>query len=210
MKRRDKIALVAVIVALFVVIFVASALTDDRIISKPTCTAIIVISTVAAVAYFVFLLCKLRAAQKNQNRRHLDRYGATMSGTLKHLSGLPLAKNLPVEILYCPDRFVFRKDTQEITVSMDKVTGIDVTTGQHTGRKAITGAASGKYVAGGAAGAALGALASIEMLLIISYTSDGKNKSIIFDASAGGTFPTKLEKDFRQKYPQKKAAVIEL
>ena len=197
MKRRDKITLVAVIVALFVVIFVASALTDDRIISKPTCTAIIVISTVAAVAYFVFLLCRLRAAQKNQNHRHLDRYGATMSGTLKHLSGLPLAKNLPVEILYCPDRFVFRKDAQEITVSMDKVTGIDVTTGQHTGRNAITGAA-------------LGALASIEMLLIISYTSDGKNKSIVFDASAGGTFPTKLEKDFRQKYPQKKAAVIEL
>lgn len=207
MKRRDKITLVAVIVALFVAIFVAHALEDDMIISKATYAAVIVIATLAAVAYFVFFLFRFSAARKKGQRVHLDRFGATMSATLKHISGLPLAKNLPVEVLYCPDRMVFRKDAQEITVSMDKITAIDVTTGQNAGRKAITGAATGKYVAGGTAGAAIGALASIEVLLIISYISDGKSKSIIFDASAGGAFPSKLAKDFSQNHPQKKTTI---
>lgn len=207
MRRRDKITLAAVMAALFIAFFVSSALADDRMISKATNTAVIVISTAAALAYIAWLLRRMSAEKKQGARSHLDRYGATMSATLKHISGLPIAKGLPVEVLYCPDRILFRKDSQEITVSMDKVTAIDLTTGRDTGRRAIAGAATGKYVAGGAAGAAVGALASIEVLLIISYTSGGKGSSIILDASAGGTAPSKMAKDFTQNHPQKKTTI---
>lgn len=206
MKRKDKITLVAVIVAVLA-FYVVIGMFPHKVISQPSVTALIVIVTVLAVGYFVFLLLRISAARKKGQRAHLDRYGATMSATLKHLSGLPIAKNLPVEVLYCPDRMVFRKDAQEITVSMDKITAIDVTTGRNAGRKALTGAATGKYVAGGTAGAAIGALASIEVLLIISYISDGKGKSIVLDASSGGTFPSKLAKDFSQNHPQKKTTI---
>lgn len=202
MKRKDKIGLVASIIGLFIIIFVVSALKDDRILSQATSTAIIVIAAAAVVAYCVYVLYKHGAAKKKGKTRHLNRYGATMSATLRHLDGLPLAKNLPVEVLYCPDRIVFKKDAQEITVSMDKVTGIDMVTGEGAVRKALAGAATGKYVAGGTAGAAVGALASITTLLIISYASDGRNKSITLDASGGGTFPSKAVKEFQKNHRQ--------
>lgn len=207
MKRKDKISLIAVIVAMFAIIFIASALTDDRIISQATCTAVIVITTAAALAFYIVVLCRYAADRKKSKSRHLDRYGATMSATLKHISGLPIAKNLPVEVLYCPDRILFRKGAQEITVSMEKITAIDLTTGQHTARQAMAGAATGKYVLGGKTGAAVGALAAVSTQLIISYTSGGESRSVVLDASSGGTFPAKVVKAFGQTHAPKSSKI---
>lgn len=134
------------------------------------------------------------------------RLGATMSGTLKHVSGLPLAKGLMVEMFYGPEKITFKKDGQEINIAREKVTGIDLVLGNDSGRKAFAGAASGKYVAGGT-GAAVGALAAIDTYLIISYTSEGQKKSVKLDASAGGLFPSKVAKDFQKTYRPKREKI---
>ena len=150
---------------------------------------------------------KKARVNKRAKEATATRLGATMSGTLKHVSGLPLAKGLTVEMFYGPEKITFKKDGQEITISRDKVTGIDVVTGNGSARKAIGGAATGKYVVGGAAGAAIGALAAIDTYLVISYTSDGKNKSIKLDTAASGSFATKVAKDFKQTSKAKRSTI---
>ena len=149
---------------------------------------------------------KKSKANKRATAAVKNRLGATMSGTLKHVSGLPLAKGLMVEMFYGPDKITFKKDGQEINISRDKVTGIDVVLGDGSGRKAIAGAASGKYVAGGT-GAAVGALAAIDTYLVISYTSEGKNKSVTLDTAASGMFPTKVAKDFQKTHHPKRTKI---
>ena len=74
-------------------------------------------------------------------------------------------------------------------------------------RKAMAGAATGKYVVGGAAGATVGALAAISPRLVISYTSEGKSKSITLDTAASGTFASKVVKDFQQTHTQKRSTI---
>lgn len=207
MKLKDKITFAIVIIIAFIIPLISSTLADNDIISKATLAAISTFSMAAALIYSIYFISKTISTNKKNRRSHLDKYGAIMNAILKHISGLPIAMNLPVEVFYCPDKIVFKKDVQEFTINLDKVTAIDVTTGRDTGRKALTGAAAGKYVAGGATGAALGALSSIETLLIISYVSDGKNKSIVLDASTGGTFPAKLAKIFNQNRSQKKTTI---
>ncbi len=150
---------------------------------------------------------KKSKANKRATAAVKNRLGATMSGTLKHVSGLPLAKGLMVEMFYGPDKITFKKDGQEINISRDKVTSIDIVTGDGTARKAMGGAATGKYVVGGTAGAAVGALAAIDTYLVISYTSEGESKSIRLDTASSGTFPTKVVKDFQQTHHQKRTTI---
>ena len=80
-------------------------------------------------------------------------------------------------------------------------------TGEGSARKAMAGAATGKYVLGGAAGATVGALVAISPRLVISYTSEGKSKSITLDTAASGTFASKVVKDFRQTHTQKRSTI---
>jgi len=150
---------------------------------------------------------KKSKANKRATAAVKNRLGATMSGTLKHVSGLPLAKGLMVEMFYGPEKITFKKDGQEINISRDKVTGIDVVMGDGSGRKAVGGAASGKYLVGGATGAAVGALAAVDTYLVISYTSEGQNKSIRLDTASSGMFPTKVAKDFQQTSHQKRTTI---
>ncbi len=201
MKKTGKIVFAVVTVVYFVFVFVCAA--QPR---KYGLAPFIAIGTALYLAYIVYFLYRYFAARKKARQTRLDLRGATMSGTLKHVSGLPLAKGLTVEMFYGPDKIVFKKDGQEISVARDKVTGIDFVTGDGSGRKALAGAASGKYVAGGA-GAAVGALAAIDTYLIISYTSEGKNKSVKLDAAGSGLFPSKVAKDFQKTYRPKREKI---
>lgn len=141
---------------------------------------------------------KKSKASKRATQTIAKRLGATISGTLQHISGLPLAKDLPVEMFYGPEKIVFKKNGQEITISREKITGIDLVTGEGRTRQALSGAATGKYVAGGTTGAVVGALAAISTYLVISYTSDGESRSIKLGTTGSGTFPAKVVKDFKQ------------
>lgn len=167
----------------------------------------IVVVFCGGLFYISYRGFKKAKANKQATGAVAKRLGATMSGTLKHESGLPLAKGLMVEMFYGPEKITFKKDGQEISVSRDKVTSIDIVTGDGAARKAMGGAATGKYVVGGTAGAAVGALAAIDTYLVISYTSEGESKSIRLGTASSGTFPTKVVKDFQQTTTTKRSTV---
>lgn len=202
MKKTDKIVFAVVTAAYFIFLFVGAA--QPR---KSGLAPFLAIGTILYLAYIGYFLYKYFSKRKKAQKARLERRGATMSGTLKHVSGLPLAKGLMVEMFYGPDKITFKKDGQEINISRDKVTSIDIVTGDGTARKAMGGAATGKYVAGGTAGAAVGALAAIDTYLVISYTSEGESKSIRLDTASSGTFPPKVVKDFQQTYHPKRTTI---
>lgn len=206
MKKKDAIGIAIGFAVLLLSLIVGALLLDDRIIKRTTYTAVCIIELLAYLAYLIFLLRKHSIERKKAKASRLNTHNATMSGTLKHVSGLPLAKGLMVEMFYGPDKIVFKKAGQEISVARDKVTGIDLVTGDGSGRKALAGAASGKYVAGGA-GAAVGAMAAIDTYLIISYTSDGQSKSVKLDAAGSGLFPSKVVKDFQKTHRVKREKI---
>lgn len=201
MKKTGKIVFAVVTVVYFIFVFVCAAQPREYGLAP-----FIAIGTALYLAYIIYFLYRYFSTRKKAQQTRLDLRGATMSGTLKHVSGLPLAKGLTVEMFYGPERITFKKDGQEINIAREKVTGIDLVLGDGSGRKAFAGAASGKYVAGGA-GAAVGALAAIDTYLIISYTSEGQKKSVKLDASAGGLFPSKVEKDFKKTYRPKREKI---
>lgn len=207
MKKKDIIGIAIGFAVLFLSLIVGAALLDDRVIKRTTYTSVCTIELLAYLAYLIYLLRKHFSTRKKAKEIRLKIHNATMSGTLKHVSGLPLAKGLMVEMFYGPDKITFKKDGQEINISRDKVTSIDIVTGDGTARKAMGGAATGKYVVGGTAGAAVGALAAIDTYLVISYTSEGESKSIRLDTASSGTFPTKVVKDFRQTYHPKRTTI---
>lgn len=149
------------------------------------------------VAFFCYRGYKSSKANKRATAAIEKRLGATMSATLKHVSGLPVAKGTPVEVYYGPEKIVFKKGGQEISVSREKVTSMELVNSGNTTRKVMSGAATGKYV-GGKTGAAVGALAAMVPNLVISYTSDGKSKHITLDLASSGTFGSKIVSDFRQ------------
>lgn len=201
MKKTGKIVFAAVTVVYFIFVFVCAAQPRGYGLAP-----FIAIGTALYLAYIAFFLYRYFSARKKAQKTRLEINKATMSGTLKHVSGLPIAKGLTVEMFYGPEKITFKKDGQEISIARDKVTGVDLVLGDGSGRKAIAGAASGKYVAGGA-GAAVGAMAAIDTYLVISYTSEGKNKSVKLDASAGGLFPSKVAKDFKKTYRPKRTKI---
>lgn len=149
---------------------------------------------IAIIVFFTYRGYKSSKARKNSMKRTQSRLGAEMSGTLKHVSGLPIAKGVIVDVYCAPDKVVFKKDGQEVSVTRDKIVGADLVTTGNTTRKALSGAATGKYVAG-KAGATLGALSALVPNIVISYVSGGKHKQITLDTSPGGTFGAKLQKE---------------
>ncbi len=163
------------------------------------------IITVVILAIFFGLMsfiCDRSYKKVKANKRATaaleKRLGATMSATLKHISGLPIAKGAVVEVYYGPEKIVFKKGGQEISVAREKVTGMELVKSGNTTRKVMSGAATGKYLVGGKAGAAVGALAAMVPILVISYTSNGKSKHITLDLASSGTFGSKVVADFQQ------------
>ena len=123
-------------------------------------------------------------------------YNAIFYGTLKHISGLPIASDAAIEVCYCQDKFVFLNGKQEITLALDKVKSVDCVT-KNDLSKAMTGAAAGKYILGGLTGAVIGSITATDMCLIISYESSGENKLIALNQNTASGFGKKVENAFK-------------
>lgn len=171
---------------------------------------IAVVLVLMFVGLMVFLSVwgfKKAKAQKKRKIAIEKRLDATLSGVVKHISGLPVAKGVIIELYYGPKQIVFKKDGQEFVISRDKITNIDLVIQGNSGRKAMSGAAAGKYVLGGTTGAVVGSLSALVPNLVISYESDGKTKQITLDPSSSGTLFNKIEKDFKRTTPYERNTV---
>lgn len=198
MDKKNKIIFTVASAVLFVSMFVCSALNDDRVLSYANFVAIVSIELICYLTLIAYLLYKHFSAKKQAKKKRLTRYGATESGILKHTDGLPLAKGVLVEVYYGPEKIVFKKDKQEISIARNKITGIDCVAGKDIKGQQLAGAATGKYVLGGMTGAVIGSLAATTTYLVVSYTSDNKYKYVILDTAASGMFALKVQKDFKQ------------
>jgi Ca2+/Na+ antiporter len=191
MKKKDKIsfAIATVVVLLLMIVF-------SMKMQKSSFTIVIIALLLAYVVFDVCLMSKYIKQTKKDKKSKLDKFGATLVGTLKHASGLPISNGVFIDVYYCPDKFVFKKGGQEFIISREKITSVDVVTGKNIKSQQISGAATGKYLLGGTTGAVIGALAATTTYLAISYVSDGKSKSVLLDTASSGTFALKVQKDF--------------
>lgn len=193
MSKKDKVGL-AVATAALLIFMVLFLMLPHRIVSDFSIIIVLVLAVYVAYAFYVFK--KHSTAKKKTTEQRLSQYSATMSAQLKHTSGLPLAAGVPVTMYYGPDKIVFKKDKQEISISREKITSIDGVTGKDIKSKQLSGAAAGKFLLGGTAGAIIGSLAATTIYLVISYTSNGENKYIILDTAMSGSFYLNVQKDF--------------
>lgn len=153
---------------------------------------------IALMLFIGYTGYKSASKQKQATERVKERLGATMSATLKHTDGLPLAKGVFVNVYYGPEKIVFKKDKQEISIARAKINSVDCVTGQNIKSQQMAGAATGKYLLGGTTGAIIGSLAATTTYLVISYTSDGQRKTVILDTASSGMFALKVQKDFKR------------
>lgn len=146
--------------------------------------------------------------------------GAIMSGKgLGHISGLPVAKNAHIEAYYCPDKFVFIKGSQTITVSMDKVVSVDFLKNCPDGsdRNLSSAVITAGALAGnnGTNGVNAGVI-SVEALamvmagyLVITYVSGGEVKFIVLNAISSRRFAKEAQAAFKNSR-KKKHMTVEL
>ena len=193
LSKKDKVGL-AVATAALLIFMVLFLMLPHRIVSDFSIIIVLVLAVYVAYAFYVFK--KHSTAKKKTTEQRLSQYSATMSAQLKHTSGLPLAAGVPVTMYYGPDKIVFKKDKQEISISREKITSIDGVTGKDIKSKQLSGAAAGKFLLGGTAGAIIGSLVATTIYLVISYTSNGENKYIILDTAMSGSFYLNVQKDF--------------
>ena len=160
-----------------------------------TMVIVIAISVIIAIAG----ICKI-VDIANESKTKKEKYGAIKKGYLKHIEGLPLAGGVFVDAYYCPDKIIFVKENQEISVAINKIVSIDCTQGSDIKSQKATGAIAGKYILGGLSGAIIGSLAASTTYFIITYKSDDGIKYIIFDVDASSNFAYGVAKDFKQNY----------
>lgn len=149
-------------------------------------------------AFFIgcgYLLYKSTLRIKEQSNEK-KKYDPIQYAVLKHIDGLPLIQGSLVDVMYCEDKFVFVKDNQEISVSLDKVIDVDNVTGKDIKAQQAQGATAGALVFGGLSGAVIGSLAATTTYFVISYKSNDEIKSIIFDCSSS-FFGIKVKKHFK-------------
>ena len=193
LSKKDKVGL-AVATAALLIFMVLFLMLPHRIVSDFSIIIVLVLAVYVAYAFYVFK--KHSTAKKKTTEQRLSQYSATMSAQLKHTSGLPLSAGVPVTMYYGPDKIVFKKDKQEISISREKITSIDGVTGKDIKSKQLSGGAAGKFLLGGTAGAIIGSLVATTIYLVISYTSNGENKYIILDTAMSGSFYLNVQKDF--------------
>ncbi len=131
---------------------------------------------------------------------------AKVIGKLKHIEGLPVAKDVVVDIYYTPQEIVFNKDTQTIKLQCDKINSIDCVSSKDAAAS-LAGAAGG-LILGGALGAAIGATVEA-YFLVITYASNGEQKHITFEDNKQTLFAAKIAKSFKADHP-KENSVVEL
>lgn len=158
--------------------------------------AILFIVFLGTMVCVIILSANKRSKQKKANELIMNRLNATAHGVLKHTAGLPIAEGVMVDVYYCADKFVFKKDGQEFTVARDKIMNVDVVTGKDAKSQPMQGAVAGAHLFGGTAGAMIGMLSAASTYLAISYVSNDEDKYIMLEITSNGTFATKVKNDF--------------
>lgn len=169
---------------------------------------IVIIAIFAGVGYFFFKIFKTSFARIGEIEKNKSEFNSREHGTLKHFSGLPLPKNVYVDVMYNDDKIIIKKDNTVITVARDKILSIDSTSGENI-RNQAAGAVAGNYLIGGTGGALIGAIISTKMYLVISYSSNGEDKYIILDEADSGFFSSRLINNYK-KTAEHKERNIEL
>lgn len=158
--------------------------------------------------YFTYLWWKeKRNAAKEEKNKIADKYNAVLTGLMKHTSGLSLPQGVWVNVYYCPDKIVFKKDGQEFILSRNKIIDLDLVTGKDIRAQQMAGAATGKFVLGGNIGAVIGTLAATTIYLAVTYESNGKDKCILLDTAMSGSLSIKMKKDFDKTSTEKNKSI---
>ncbi len=192
MSKKDKIISITAAIFLFIILPLPSK--NDSV----AFLTVKLLLYLLFLGYSIYLVWKVFSTKKRTKKRLMQQYGATLTATLKHTEGLPLAKGVLVDVYYGPEKILFKKDNQEISIARSKISDIDCVTGEAMKSQMTTGAVAGKYIFGGMSGAVLGSLIATTIYLVISYTSDGSDKYVILDTAASGTFAHNVQKDFKQ------------
>ena len=160
------------------------------------------------VFFIIFIAAGVKASGDHIKRsKKATDYGADFSAFVKHVSGLPIPSGIMVGIYCTKDRFIIRKDEQEIVLAADKIRSIDNVRGNDLKSQA-SGAAAGALVFG-MTGAAIGALAGTSVYIIISYESDGELKAITLDPATNMSTGKKVAEYYRD-ITDKHTVTIEL
>ena len=157
------------------------------------------------VGLMIWVICKsfINSSERKQTiEEQKQKFNAVDCAELKHNSGLPFPEGVPVEVFYGKEKITFKKDEQIATVDYSKIRSIDVITGSELKKDVATGAIAGKYIIGGLAGAAVGALLATSTYLVIGYESNNENKTIILDTAMSGLFSNRIQKFYKENFKQ--------
>lgn len=167
--------------------------------------AAIIILFCGGLAYISYRGYKKSKRAKRAKEATVTRLGATMSGTLKHVSGLPLAKGLTVEMFYGPEKITFKKDGQEINIARERSRALTWCWGTTAGARRSPGPPPGSTWPEERRGSRrAGGHRHVPDNLVHQR---GAEKSVKLDASAGGLFPSKVAKDFQKTYRPKREKI---
>lgn len=108
-----------------------------------------------------------------------EEYKADVAANFRHTSGLPIPAGIMVGVYCTKDRLIIKKDSQEITLSVEKLKSVDSVMGKDL-QTQTEGALAGGLLFG-LSGAVIGALASSTTYLAITYESGGDTKCILLD-----------------------------
>ncbi len=135
--------------------------------------------------FLVFCIIMIVKASKIKKKRKkelaiLKKQGLTIRTTLSHVNGLPLAENLPCEILSYPDRIEFNAGTTNIKLAREKITDMCLKFDTEIQNQAVS--SIGGAIAGGVMFGPLGAIIggrvknkqhkTTTQYLIITYTGE--------------------------------------
>lgn len=108
-----------------------------------------------------------------------EEYNADVAANFRHTSGLPIPAGIMVGVYCTKDRLIIKKDTQEITLSANKLKSVDSVIGRDLQSQADGALAGGLLF--GLSGAVIGTLAGSSTYLVITYESSGEIKYIVLD-----------------------------
>lgn len=118
---------------------------------------------------------------------------ADIKGVAKHVSGLPMAQGVQVDVYAKKDGLVVKKDAQDVSLPAARIKDIDTVTGKDL-QGQMAGAAAGALIFG-MAGAAVGALTASSKYMIVTYESkDGDTKYITLDVSLDPSVTSRIKK----------------
>ena len=154
---------------------------------------------------------KETTTNKRELKRNTETYRPISAARLKHITGLPLPQGSVVDVAYCPDKIVLVKETQNYTISKEKISYIEAVDGK-TFQGQAQDAATGMLLLG-ATGAVLGALTSTSTYMTITFESKGETKCLVLDSNNNTAFVNdvvRMFKTYKNKGENKSTQTIEL